>query len=306
VAAWRQLPALPQAAKGAALLAGLLGTAAIIGYAMGGGTGAMLVPAILHLPLLCVAAGASELSGDENDIRNRARHGAYEAASLKGVRDPRLGPTLLGRLAKLIGRRKAEAVVERVPADLAWGSWGQQPTTASYCVRSDSVAPVRSPAAEQAVLAEPSATRIRLLADSRALVTKHSYGRLDATSGNPSSVVLDECAPIAAAWHDAGRQASLWTAGTKPLRLDVDAGAFAGIVREAADDIRFSAHPDALRLADELDTVADSAGRLAAEGGGTLSVSLTGGKLDLGGLKLTLMSATPTDDQVGAPAAIKR
>lgn len=98
---------MPQAAKGAAWLAGLLGTAAIVGHAMGGGTGALLAPAILHLPLLCVAGGASGMSDDEGDIHSRARDGAYGAAGLKGVRDPRLGPTLLGRFAKLIGRGKA-------------------------------------------------------------------------------------------------------------------------------------------------------------------------------------------------------
>ncbi len=206
VAAWRQRPALPQAAKGAAWLAGLLGTAAVVGYAMGGGTGAMLAPAILHLPLLCVAGGASGMSDDEGDIRCGARDAAYRAAGLDGVRDPRLGPTILGRFANFMGRGKAEAVVEQVSADLAHGVWGQAPTTVSYCMRGHDIAPVLTHAAEQAVLAEQSATKIRLLADGRALVTKHSYGRLNATPGRPSSLVLDECAPIAAAWHDAGQQ----------------------------------------------------------------------------------------------------
>lgn len=168
--------------------------------------------------------------------------------------------------------------MDRVSADLAHGVGGQQPTTASYCMRGHDIAPVLTQAAEQAVLFEQSATKIRLLADGRSLMTKHSFGRLDATSGNPSSVVFDKCEPIAAAWHDARRQSTLWTAGGKPLRLDVDA----------------------------LDTVADRAGRLAAEGGGTLSFSLTGRRLDIDGLKLALMSATPTDDQVGASSAMKR
>lgn len=306
VDAWRQRPTLPQAAKGAAWLAGLLGTAAVIGYAMGGGTGALLAPAILHLPLLCIAGGASGMSDDEGDVRSRARYGAYEAAGLKGVRDPRLGPTILGRPATLIGRRKAEAVVEQVSANLAHGVWGQAPTTVSYCMRGHAIAPVLSPAAEQVILAEPSATKIRLLADGRALVTKHSYGRLNATSGNPSSIVLDERAPFAAAWHDAGRQFTVWTAGEKPLRLDVDAATFAGIVRESVNDVRFSDHTDALRLADALDTVADHAGKMAAEGGGMLTLSLTGGKLDLDGLKRALASTTGMDDHVGTPAAMKR
>lgn len=194
--------------------------------------------------------------------------------------------------------------MEHATSDLANGVYGQGPTTASYFMRGHDTTRVLSPAAEQAILGEPSATKIRLLADGRALVTKHSYGRLDATSGGPSSLVLDECAPVAAAWHDAGRQASLWTAGAKPLRLDVDAGTFAGVAREAANDIRFSGHPDALRLADALDTVADRAGKLSADGGGTLILSLTGGKLDLGGMESALVSATFQDDQVGAPAAM--
>lgn len=102
-----------------------------------------------------------------------------------------------------------------------------------------------------------------------------------------------------------GSSVPVWTAGEKPLRLDVDPGAFADIVREAANDVRFSGHPDAQRLADALDVVADRAGKMAAEHGGTMTVSLTGDRLDLGGLKQALMSSAPTADHAEPQAAMR-
>jgi hypothetical protein len=160
VEVWRQAPALPTIAKTAAWMTGLLTTAAVVGFATGGLIGAMVWPVIITLPAMAFSGLVSGLSDTEELARENFRAKAYADAGISGVRDPSRGPSLLDRLALLIGRRPAAAVEARARADLANGIWGAQPVDVRYRVMGEVAVPDMSPTPVPGPL-----TKIRIKAD---------------------------------------------------------------------------------------------------------------------------------------------
>ncbi len=175
VETWRAEPGYKAPVKAASTFAGLLGTAAAVGFLTGGPIAAIALPVIPTLPAVFFSAGASGLSDTEQDVREYHRHEAYRATGLEGVRDPRKGPTLIDRLARLLGRTTATAAVDRAQDDIDRRVWGPKPSTVTYAVTRERIEPVLDAVREQRILAHGPATKIRMAEDGSALVT-HTLG----------------------------------------------------------------------------------------------------------------------------------
>ncbi|ATR20198.1 Hypothetical protein RMHFA_05746 [Roseomonas mucosa] len=77
VATWRAEPASPAGLLAAGgTLAGLLGTAAIVGFACGGPAGALVAPVLVTLPAIMIAGTAGDLDQDVQAFRASRRAAA--------------------------------------------------------------------------------------------------------------------------------------------------------------------------------------------------------------------------------------
>ena len=130
---WRDRPAYTDLLPSGTALVGLAGVATVIGFCAAGPIGALVVPDVLHLPILMIAGSASDISLIDYDIWHRHRAEAYATAGIDGVRDPRFGPSWTDRLVKFFGRKPAEAILSRAREDVARRRLGCEALEGGVC-----------------------------------------------------------------------------------------------------------------------------------------------------------------------------
>jgi hypothetical protein len=234
VEAWHLKPVTPTVAKAVTWMAGLLTTAALIGFAQASEIGPMVAPVLVMIPAICFSGHSSGLSDGEQIIREHHRAKAYTSVGSSGFRDPTRGPSFFDRLSMLIGPPSANRVADKATTHIAKGVSGPDPTDVRHLVRGDGVCHMASNTHEHGPV-----TKIRLTKTGAMLATHTVDGKLQATAGRPSSVKIDaDGKAVAAAWHDGGQLASTWRAGTDD-QLTLDVGMLAGEIWTLANEIRY-------------------------------------------------------------------
>jgi hypothetical protein len=289
-------PMLSYIANVATAAVGVFGTAALIGWYDWGSIGALTVPVVFHLPLLCLVEAFTPSRRDTHDDAHTA---AYKKFGIDGVRDPSRGPSLFDRLSMFIDRPTANALAARAAKDVAKGVFGKSPTDVSYMVKGTEITPAPSPMNTTGPL-----TKFRMTESGELMMTHTVDGKLQSVGGRPSAARVDADGKVTAAvWHDDGVAAKTWRAGWNE-ELSINVQMVAGELRLLVNEIRYDVGHGP--IADALDRHYDRALELSSIGYVEVPLTLDAdGEVNVDALSEYLMTAITSEDDLDVEQAMR-